>query len=273
MNQPGRSAWRDSLHEIIFEADTPGGKAFDVWLLILIMASILVVMLESVASIRSDYGTILRIAEWGLTVAFTIEYILRLVCVQRPSHYARSFFGVVDVLSIAPTYLSLFLVGAQSFLVIRALRLLRVFRVLKLGHFLHEATVLRTALHASMRKITVFIGVVLTTVLIVGALMYIIEGADAGFTSIPRSAYWAIVTMTTVGYGDIAPQTPLGQIMASALMVMGYGVIAVPTGIVSVELGQATRTASQTTRACPACGRNGHTHDARYCKYCSSSLN
>ena len=266
-----RAAWRSTLHEVIFEADTPAGKAFDVVLLVMIVASVVVVMLDSVAEIRAEHGRALRIAEWAFTIAFTIEYALRLVCVDLPLRYARSFFGIVDLLAIVPTYASLFVAGAQSLLVIRALRLLRVFRVLKLGRFLHEASVLRTALRASARKIIVFLGAVLTTVLIVGAAMYLIEGAEAGFTSIPRAVYWAIVTMTTVGYGDIAPTTTAGQLLASVLMILGYGIIAVPTGIVSVELAQATR-AHTATRACTGCGRDGHADDAVHCKFCGTRL-
>ncbi len=272
MDRPERAAWRNTLHEVIFEADTPGGRAFDVWLLLFIVASVVVVMLESVADIRSQYGDALRVAEWVFTIAFTVEYVLRLICVDRPLRYAASFFGVVDLLSIAPTYASLAFAGAQSLLVIRALRLLRIFRVLKLGHFLYEADLLASALRASLRKIIVFLGAVLTSVLIVGALMYIVEGAESGFTSIPRSVYWAIVTMTTVGYGDIAPATTGGQVLASVLMIMGYGVIAVPTGIVSVELAQATRRDEVSTQACPSCGRDGHSTDARHCKYCGAAL-
>ncbi len=265
-----RAAWRNLMHEVIFEADTPNGKAFDVLLLVLIFSSIIVVMLESVVGIRVQYGHALRIAEWAFTIAFTIEYGLRLICVDRPLRYARSFFGIVDLLAIIPTYLSLFVAGAQSLIVIRALRLLRVFRVLKLGQFIQEAQVLRSALRASARKIVVFLGGVLTTVLIVGAAMYLIEGEASGFTSLPRSVYWAIVTMTTVGYGDIAPASTMGQILASVLMIMGYGIIAVPTGIVSVELAQATRSIS--TQACPSCSRDGHAHDAVHCKYCGSKI-
>ena len=261
---------RATLHEIIFEAETPAGKAFDVALLILIVLSVVAVMLESVASIQANYGQYLRIFEWVVTILFTIEYILRLYCVGNPLAYARSFFGIVDLLAILPTYLSLFLPGAQSLIVIRGLRLLRVFRVLKLVHFVGEAQMLRAAMRASARKIIVFLGVVLTAVVIVGSAMYLIEGEDSGFSNIPESIYWCIVTMTTVGYGDIAPQTPLGKLLASAVMIMGYGIIAVPTGIVTVEVAAASRQIS--TRACPECGAEGHDRDAEFCKHCGSSL-
>jgi voltage-gated potassium channel len=265
-----RPGWRARLHEVIFESDTRAGRTFDVALLLAVLVSVLAVMLESVADIRARHGDLLRAIEWTLTVAFTIEYVLRLLAVDRPARYAVSFFGVVDLLAIAPTYLSLVVPETQSFMVVRAIRLLRVFRIFKLGQFLGEAHVLVTALRASRRKITVFVGGVVMVVVIVGALMYVIEGEAHGFTSIPTSMYWAVVTMTTVGYGDISPRTPLGQFLASLLMILGYGVIAVPTGIVSVELAQASRPVSR--QACPACGVEGHDVDAAHCKYCGASL-
>lgn len=262
---------RGKIHEVIFEADTPAGKAFDVALLVLIVLSVVAVMLESVASIRHQFGPWLRAFEWLVTILFTVEYLLRLSCVGKPWRYACSFYGVVDLLAILPTYLSLVIPGAQSLLVIRALRLLRVFRVLKLVQFVGEARELSAALRASARKIVVFLGAVLTIVVIVGSMMYLIEGERHGFTSIPVSIYWAIVTMTTVGYGDIAPQTPVGKVLASAIMIMGYGIIAVPTGIVSVELAGVV-SKRVTTQACPDCGAGGHDHDATNCKYCGARL-
>lgn len=262
---------RAKLHEIIFEADTPGGKAFDVALLVFILASVVAVMLDSVSSVRQEYGAALRVFEWVVTVLFTIEYLLRLYCVGRPFAYAFSFFGIVDLLAILPTYLSVVFAGAQSLLVIRALRLLRVFRVLKLVHFVGEATELREALQASARKIIVFLGAVITIVLIVGALMYLIEGEESGFTSIPQGMYWAIVTMTTVGYGDIAPQTFPGKFLASLIMILGYGIIAVPTGIVSVEMS-AARGRPMSTQVCPNCASEGHETNAKFCKDCGSIL-
>jgi voltage-gated potassium channel len=266
-----RRSLRAELHEIIFEADTPGGKAFDVALLVLIILSVVAVMLESTSTMAARYGQVLRTFEWIVTILFTVEYLLRLYCVGRPARYARSFFGLVDLLAILPTYLSLIIPGAQSLLVIRALRLLRVFRVLKLAHFVGEASELTAALRGSARKIIVFLGAVLAIVVIVGSMMYLIEGEANGFTSIPASIYWAIVTMTTVGYGDIAPQTALGKILASAIMIMGYGIIAVPTGIVSVELAGVVKK-RVTTQACPDCGVGGHDHDADHCKYCGAKL-
>ena len=265
-----RPRWRARLHEIIFESDTAAGRAFDIALLIAIVLSVAAVMLESVADIRRAHGPALRVVEWTLTIAFTIEYALRLIAVDRPWRYATSFFGVVDLLSILPTYLAVAVPETQSLMVIRAIRLLRVFRILKAAHFLSEAQVLTTALRASRRKITVFLGGIVTVVLIAGAVMYVIEGEEHGFSSIPRSMYWAVVTVTTVGYGDIAPRTPLGQLVASFLMILGYAIIAVPTGIVSVELANASRPVSR--QACPACGAEGHDFDASHCKYCGEHL-
>lgn len=265
-----RSGWRHRLHEIIFESDTPAGKAFDVLLLIAILASVFAVMLESVESIRADWGRELAVIEWIFTLAFTFEYLLRLMTVRQPIRYARSVFGVIDLLSILPTWISLVVPGAQSLMVVRAFRLLRVFRIFKLGHFLGEAEVLATAMRASMRKILVFLAFVIMVVLLTGTLMYLIEPASSGFTSIPVSVYWAIVTMTTVGYGDIAPVTVLGRFLASILMIAGYGVLAVPTGIVTVELSRRGRDVS--VQACPGCGLEGHEPDARFCRACGSAM-
>jgi voltage-gated potassium channel len=265
-----RPRWRARLHEVIFEADTRAGRAFDVGLLVAIVVSVVTVVLESVAEVRREYGAVLKAVEWGLTAVFTLEYVLRLVAVDRPARYVRSFFGLVDLVAIVPTYLALLVPEAHSLMVIRAVRLLRIFRILKLGHFLGEAQLLVFALRASRRKITVFLGGIVTIVVIVGTLMYVIEGEEHGFTSIPTSMYWAVVTMTTVGYGDIAPRTPVGQLLAALLMILGYGIIAVPTGIVSVELANAGRAVSR--QACPSCGGEGHDVDARHCKYCGAGL-
>jgi len=271
--RPTDKGWRSELHEIIFEADTFAGKAFDWVLFACISLSVLVVLLESISDIRLAYGPELRSAEWAFTILFTVEYLLRLVTVHRPMRYASSFYGIIDLLAVIPTYLSVFFPGTHTLIVIRALRLLRVFRVLKLARFVREATILRRALQASARKILIFVGTVLTIVLIVGAVMYLIEGEPNGFTSIPVSIYWAIVTMTTVGYGDIAPQTPAGKIIASIVMIIGYGIIAVPTGIVSVQLAQAQRSFSiVSTQACPSCAAEGHDPDAGFCKYCGAKL-
>ncbi|HYD47130.1 MAG TPA: ion transporter [Terriglobales bacterium] len=258
------------LHEIVFEADTAQGKAFDLVVMSSIVLSVLAVMFESVASVRAEYGPQLRATEWAFTALFTIEYLLRLAAVRRPLGYATSFFGIVDLLALLPTYLSLMIPGTQSLLVIRTLRLLRIFRVFKLGRYVGEADVLATALRASRPKIIVFLWSVLTIVVVIGAVMYLIEGEENGFTSVPVSVYWAVVTMTTVGYGDIAPRTAVGQILASALMIVGYGIIAIPTGIVSVELANANRAVS--TQVCPSCSNGDNDIDARYCKRCGASL-
>lgn len=272
MGQPGGSSWRGRWHEVIFEAETPAGRRFDVALLIAILLSVLTVLLESVPSLSARYHVAFAIAEWGFTGLFTLEYLARLAVVRRPGRYALSFFGLVDLLSVLPSFIGLVLPGSSSLRVIRILRLLRVFRVLKLVGFLTEARILLTALRAGRRKIMVFLFAVLTLVTILGTLMYIVEDANAGFKSIPMSIYWAIVTVTTVGYGDIAPQSVLGQFLASLIMITGYAIIAVPTGIVGAELVRASRSADISTEACPACGRDGHDRDAEHCKYCGAPL-
>ena len=262
---------RASLHEIIFEADTPAGKAFDVALIICILASVGVVMLDSVRTIGEANHHLFYVLEWIFTILFTIEYLLRLYCVGRPRKYATSFFGIVDFLSIVPTYLSLFIPGSEYLLVIRVLRTIRIWRIFKLVHFLKEWTLLVTALRASSRKIAVFLVVVASLVVVLGSLMYMIETEENGFTSIPRSIYWAVVTLTTVGYGDISPKTDLGQVLASIAMILGYAIIAVPTGIVTVELASASQK-KVSTQACPMCSRDGHDPDAVHCKYCGAEL-
>ena len=266
-----QSEWRGVLHEVIFEADTPAGKAFDVALLVAICASIVTVSLESDATLSKAYGRELVIAEWIFTLLFSVEYVLRLLCVRRPLAYARSFYGVVDLLAILPTYASLLFPGAQSLLVIRTLRLLRVFRVFKLAHYLTEAEVLTHALRQSGRKILLFLGTVLTIVTIMGALMYLVEGPEHGYTSIPTGVYWAVVTVTTVGYGDVSPATPAGRFLAAMLMLLGYGILAVPTGIFSAELIRANRK-PVSTQACLSCSAEGHDVDAVHCKYCGEHL-
>jgi len=265
------TGWRKKFFEVIFEADTPAGKLFDVVLMINIIVSVIVVMLLSVDSISEKHGGLLKGLEWAFTVLFTIEYILRLACVNRPLRYAFSFFGVVDLLAILPTYLSLVLSASGALAVVRLLRVLRVFRVLKFGRCLGEANMLMQALMSSRRKIFVFMFTVLTLVVILGSLMYVIEGQENGFTSIPRSVYWAIVTLTTVGYGDISPQTSLGQLFASFVMIMGYAIIAVPTGIITVELSKYEKK-NITSQVCPQCTQEGHDHDAEHCKFCGAKL-
>ena len=260
-----RAPWRDTLHEIIFGAETPAGKWFDILLIVSIIASVLAVMLDSVSSISINYGSLLTGIEWFFTIVFTIEYILRLICVGRPLLYATSFFGIVDLLAIIPTYISLFIPGSEYLLVVRVLRILRIFRVLKLVQYMSEALFLMKALRASIRKIIVFLFTVLTLVIILGSMMYLIEGAENGFTSIPRSIYWAIVTLTTVGYGDISPQTNIGQMLAACIMILGYSIIAVPTGIVTVELSQLS-SKKKAAQLCKDCGAEGHDADADFCK-------
>ncbi|KAB2841922.1 ion transporter [bacterium] len=264
-----RGNLREKIHTVVFESDTPAGKAFDVALITLILLSVLTVLLESVSSIRERFGTLLYILEWIFTVCFSAEYLLRLYCVQRPLAYARSFFGVVDLLACLPMYLSFFLPGAHSLIVVRSLRLLRIFRVFKLSHYFQEGQVILKALRASRYKIYVFLFSILIIVVISGSLMYFVEGPASGFTNIPVSLYWSVVTMTTVGYGDIAPKTALGQLLASLLMIVGYAIIAVPTGIVTSEFA---RLRPITRNACPACGAEGHEPDALHCKFCGARL-
>lgn len=264
-------SWRRKLYIIIFEAETPGGKAFDVILLWAILLSIAVVMLESVREINEKYGYYLHILEIIFTIVFTIEYIARIFVVERPLKYIFSFLGIIDFLAIIPTYLSLFMVGTQYLLVIRTIRLLRVFRVFKLKRFIGEADTLAKALHSSRHKITVFFLSVTSLVVILGTLMYLIEGEENGFTSIPMSIYWAIITLTTVGYGDITPLTVLGRVLASLIMIIGYSIIAVPTGIVTAEIRRVTRKI-KSNRICPNCSSSGHADNAIYCNQCASPL-
>lgn len=266
-----KSAWRNRLHEIVFEADTFAGKAFDITIICSIVLSVAAVMLDSIASFHEAYGPVFYSIEWFFTIVFTVEYVLRLASVGRPIKYAKSFFGVIDLVAIIPTYLSVILPGSEYFLAVRIIRVLRIFRVLKFAHYIAEANLITSALWETRRKITVFIAAVLTLVVVLGSLMYLIEGGQNGFTSIPKSIYWAIVTMTTVGYGDIAPKTALGQAMASFIMILGYGILAVPTGIVTVGLAKA---ASQkvSTQACPECSAGGHDYDAKFCKFCGARL-
>jgi voltage-gated potassium channel len=262
---------RERLHDLIFQHDSPGERAFDVVLIIAILLSVLAVILDSIASVAARYGFALHVAEWFFTVLFTAEYVMRLWTARKPLHYALSFYGIVDLLATLPTYLAIVFPPGRFLIVLRVLRVLRVFRILKLAHYVQEAAVLSAALRASRHKITVFVSTVLTIVVVVGSLMYLIEGADAGFTSIPQGIYWAIVTLTTVGYGDVAPETPVGKLLASVVMVLGYGIIAVPTGIVTLELDRAQRQ-SRVRRPCPGCGVDRHDADAQYCRYCGTQL-
>ncbi len=268
--------WKSKLHEVIYEADTPMGKWFDIILFILIIVSVIVVMLESVKEIEWKYHRILLTLEWIITIFFTLEYIARVISIKKPFKYIFSFYGIIDFISTIPLYLSYIFVGSQVLLAVRAFRLLRVFRVLKLVQFLGEASQLNKALKASRTKIAVFIYTVLILAVIMGTVMYYIEDDSAGFTSIPRSIYWAIVTLTTVGYGDIAPQTNLGQLVATIVMILGYGIIAVPTGIVTSEFTRQESSKKDevhlNTQACPSCSIEGHRDNASHCFNCGSSL-
>lgn len=261
---------RKRLHEIVFEADTRAGRTFDLVLLWLIVSSVVVVMLESIRDYREDYGAAFYYLEWIFTVLFTVEYALRVVAVRRPLTYVFSFFGIVDLLAIIPGYLSLFVPGTQYLLIIRILRLLRIFRILKLTAYISEARVITSALSASSKKISVFLLTIVALVTVIGSLMYVVEGETNGFTDIPTSIYWAVVTITTVGYGDLSPKTAVGKVLASVVMILGYAIIAVPTGIVTAELSRPQRKVS--TQVCPECHLQDHDADARFCKNCGTHL-
>jgi len=263
--------WKSRLHEIIYEADTPAGKLFDVLLLISISTSIVLVMLESVPSINIKYGKFFDISEWIITLLFTIEYILRIISIKKPKHYIFSYYGIIDFLSTIPKYLSLIFGGAHALIILRSLRLLRIFRVLKITRYIGESNKLINALKASRPKITVFVFAVVVLCLILGSVMYIVEaGQGSGFISIPRSVYWTIVTLTTVGYGDIAPVTTLGQFIASIIMIMGYGIIAVPTGIVSAEYTISRKNTH--TKTCETCGTEKHNDNSNFCYKCGDKF-
>lgn len=265
--------WQEKIHTVVFEADTTAGKLFDIILLIAILLSIVLVMLESVPKYDAKYSWFFKPAEWTLTVLFTIEYIFRIISIKKPMSYILSFYGMIDLLSILPSYISLFTVGSRSFAVIRSIRLLRIFRILKLAHFLKEADHIIKALRNSRYKIFVFLLGVSMIVIIMGTVMYLIEGGpESGFDSIPRSIYWSVITLTTVGYGDISPVTPLGQAIASIVMMFGYAILAVPTGIVTNEIIKENKGGKISTQACPNCSKEGHDYDATHCKYCGDHL-
>lgn len=265
-------SWRHRLHDVIYESNTPAGRAFDISLLILILLSTLIVILDSISGWHFRYGRIFVALEWIFTIIFSIEYILRLVSLKRPLKYVFSFLGLIDLLAIIPSYLSIFFAGAQSLLVLRGLRLLRVFRIFKLSHYLTEMRFLGTAIKGSVRKISIFMLIVLMLIIILGSIMYLVEGGKNGFANIPESIYWAIVTITTVGYGDITPATTLGKFVASIIMLIGYGIIAVPTGIITTEMAIAARDKGHQHEVCPRCGKEGHDADAKFCKNCGERL-
>jgi len=266
-----RAGWKRKIFIVIFKADTRGGKLFDVALIISILLSVVIVMMDSVSALRQQYGGTLYSSEWFFTILFSIEYALRIVCVRNKRNYIFSFYGIIDLLSIAPTYLSLILPGTQYLAVIRSIRILRIFRVLKLVQYVDEANLLNEALRSSARKIAVFLFAVLMMVTIMGSMLYVVEGAENGLSSIPKSIYWAIVTITTVGFGDISPQTALGQGLAAVIMIIGYGIIAVPTGIVTYDMSQMIKD-NFDGKKCNHCGQSGHDADADFCKYCGAQL-
>lgn len=268
-----KGSLKHKLHEIIFEAGTPKGKLFDIVLLFLILLSVIVVMLETVSSINDLNSGLFNVLEWMMTILFTIEYGLRMYTVKRPSKYVFSFYGIIDLLAILPTYLSLLHPGAEILAVIRALRLLRLFKIMEMSSFTYQSRVIMLAMRSSMTKITVFIFFILIVVTIFGTIIYFVEsGVNEKMDSIPRSLYYSIATISTVGYGDIVPVTPIGQFLSSLLMVLGYGVIAVPTGIVTSELLNRAKT-DMSSEACENCSREGHDDDAVHCKYCGDKLN
>lgn len=266
------NSFKNELYEIVFEADTPKGKAFDIVLLLLIFLSIIFVALESVQTIAQKHGLLLFYLEWGITIFFSIEYFLRIFIVINKRSYILSYYGLIDLLSILPSFIGIFFTGAQGLVVIRALRLLRIFRILKLSRYVQDSTTIIAALKASKTKILVFLYTVILIVIIIGTIMYLIEGEENGFNSIPEGIYWAIVTLTTVGYGDIAPATTIGRFIASFVMILGYGIIAVPTGIVTAEFALGIKK-PVTTQVCPDCLFEGHDEDAKYCKKCGFELN
>lgn len=266
------AGWRLQLYTIIFEADTRAGRLFDLTLISVILSSVLIVMLDSVEHLHQTYGTIFAGLEWAFTAIFTIEIVARLLCVRRPWRYLRSFFGVIDLLAVLPTYLAVLVPGINALIDVRVLRLLRVFRILKLTEYVAEYGALGHALVASRRKIFVFLSFVFLVVVVMGTLMYVVEGHENGFTNIPVSIYWAITTMTTVGFGDITPKTDLGRMIASLMMLLGWGTLAVPTGIVSAEFTAQRLTKEPTTRTCHECLSEGHLPSAKYCRDCGSPL-
>lgn len=279
MQKQQNTNWKSRLHEMIYEADTPAGKLFDVVLLLTIIASILLVMLESVNSIDAKYHDFLNISEWVITILFSLEYIARIITVKKPLHYIFSFYGIIDLLSTIPKYISLIFGGVHALAALRALRLLRVFRILKLARFLGASNNLVSALKASRAKISVFLFAVIIIAVILGTIMYLVEGEENGFINIPKSVYWCIVTLTTVGFGDLAPQTPLGQFIASLIMILGYGIIAVPTGIVSAEYTAQNKSQPQkkesvhlNTQSCPNCSAEKHKDNAEFCYNCGYKL-
>lgn len=264
--------WRRTFYEVIFESETQAGRLFDTVLVLIILTSVLVVVLDSVQPIRLRHGHALDALEWFFTALFTLEYLARAICVRHPLRYLFSFFGIIDLLAILPSYIAFLVPGTELLLDIRILRLLRIFRIFKLTAYVEEYGLLGRALVASRRKIMIFLSVVMMVVLLMGTVMYIVEGPENGFTSIPTAVYWAITAVTTVGFGDLTPKTDIGRAIASLMMLTGWGILAVPTGIISSEMTAQRFLLSRPDRRCPACGSRGHVPDARYCKDCGAAL-
>ncbi len=267
-----KKSWRSKIFKIIYHSDTLAGKWFDILLIVFIVGSVLTIILDSVAELNAQYGSWFKILEWFFTIIFTFEFIIRLISIRRPMRYVFSFFGIVDILSILPTYLSLFIGGAQHLLILRILRILRVFRILKLVRYTKEAQLLTQSLANSRHKIFVFFFFIITVLILFGSIMYLIEGPENGFNSIPDGIYWAVVTLTTVGYGDIAPHTVFGRIIASLIMLTGYSIIAVPTGIFAAEFNKESKRIRDKARVCTTCNLKGHTRNAIYCRRCGEEL-
>jgi voltage-gated potassium channel len=276
MYQPKSSTsahWRSRLFTVIFESDTKAGKIFDIALLIMIVISLIVVLIQGTPSLLEKYNDELYLIEWGITIIFTIEYILRILAVKEPWRYVFSLYGLIDLLAILPTFLSILFPQTRYLLVIRALRLMRVFRIFKLTHFVKEGMAIVIALKASSKRILVFLAFIMVLSVILGSIVYVVEAPyNEQFHSIPQSIYWCIVTITTVGYGDISPVTPLGKFIASLIMILGYAIIAVPTGIVTVEMSKGMKAEPLANQSCPSCSKEGHDHDAKFCKYCGQPL-
>jgi voltage-gated potassium channel len=264
--------WRHRLHDAFFEHETPSGKTVDIFLLLMIFLSITVVMLDSVSRLHQQYGLVFHRLEWFFTILFTLEYVLRISLSPHPAKFVFSFLGLVDLIAILPTYISLFMAGFQSLLIMRALRLLRIFRIFRLSHFLTDLQFLSRAMRASFRKISIFLLFALVIVIIMGSVMYIVEDPKNGFTSIPQCIYWAVSTITTVGYGDVVPITPMGKVIANIVMLIGFAIIAVPTGIITTEMSMAIKTKEQGRSQCKSCNKSGHDLDASYCKHCGSKF-
>lgn len=265
------TGWREQLRIIVFQTDTKAGRRFDKLLLLIILSSLLIVVLDSIEAVHRSYADVLAYIEWGFTFVFLVEYILRLYCSPKPLKYAFSFYGLIDLLAIVPGILAIYYSDAQYLLIVRIVRMLRIFRVLKLSPYLKQANYLLAALRGSKQKIIVFLVTVSTLVTVFGTLMYVIEGPEHGFTSIPKGIYWAIVTLTTVGFGDIVPKTPVGQILSSLVMITGYSIIAVPTGIFTAELANAMR-GDQIEHDCPVCAKHSHEPAAAFCSRCGNAL-